>query len=56
MPEPIPLIAALMEARITHLAIKVEGGGENTRIAEFDSRYRRGVDTCRTPGETHQTR
>ena len=36
MPVPIPLIAALMEARITHLAIKVEGGGENTRIAEFD--------------------
>ena len=26
-----------MEARITHLAIKVEGGGENTRIAEFDA-------------------
>ena len=37
MPVPIPLIAALMEARITHLAIKVEGGGENTRIAEFDA-------------------
>ena len=36
MPEPIPLIAALTEARITHLAIKIEGGGENTRIAEFD--------------------
>ena len=36
MPVPIPLIAALTEARITHLAIKVEGGGENTRIAEFD--------------------
>ena len=36
MPVPIPLIAALTEARITELHIKVEGGGENTRIAEFD--------------------
>ena len=36
MPEPIPLIATLTEARITHLAIKVEGGRQNTRIAEFD--------------------
>lgn len=36
MPVPIPLIAALTEARITELVIKVEGGGENTRIAEFD--------------------
>ena len=32
----IPLIAALTEARITELHIKVEGGGENTRIAELD--------------------
>ena len=36
MPEPIPLIAALTDARITELHIKIEGGGENTRIAEFD--------------------
>ena len=36
MPEPIPLIAALTEARITELHIKVEGGRQNTRIAEFD--------------------
>ena len=36
MPVPIPLIAALTEARITELHIKIEGGGENTRIAEFD--------------------
>ena len=36
MPEPIPLIAALTEARITHLVIKVEGGRQNTRIAELD--------------------
>ena len=36
MPVPIPLIAALTEARITELAIKIEGGGENTRMAEFD--------------------
>ena len=36
MPVPIPLIAALTAARITELVIKVEGGGENTRIAEFD--------------------
>ena len=36
--------------------IKVEGGGENTRIAEFNAEHRRGVDTCRTPRETHQTR
>ena len=36
MPVPIPLIAALTEARITELVIKVEGGGENIRIAEFD--------------------
>ena len=35
MPVPIPLIAALTEARITELHIKIEGG-ENTRIAEFD--------------------
>ena len=34
---PIPLIAALTETRITELHIKVEGGGENTRIAEFDA-------------------
>lgn len=37
MPEPIPLIAALTEARITELVIRVEGGSQNTRIAEFDS-------------------
>ena len=37
MPVPIPLIAALTGARITELVIKVEGGGENTRIAEFDA-------------------
>ena len=37
MPVPIRLIAALTEARITHLAIKIEGGGENTRIVEFDA-------------------
>jgi hypothetical protein len=36
LPEPIPLIAALTEARITHLVIKVEGGRQNTRIAELD--------------------
>ena len=36
MPEPIPLIAALTEARITHLVIKVEGGKRETRIAELD--------------------
>ena len=36
MPEPIPFIAALTEARITHLVIKVEGGRQNTRIAELD--------------------
>ena len=34
MPEPIRLIAALTEARITELVIKVEGGRE-TRIAEI---------------------
>ncbi len=37
MPVRIPLIAALTEARITELVIKVEGGGQNTRIAEFDA-------------------
>ena len=37
MPEPVPLIAALTEERITELVIKVEGGGQNTRIAEFDA-------------------
>ncbi len=36
MPEPIPLIAALTEERITELHIKVEGGKRETRIAEFD--------------------
>ena len=36
MPEPIPLIAALTEARITELHIKVEGGKRETRIAELD--------------------
>ncbi len=36
MPVPIPLIAALTDARITELHIKVEGGGRETRIAEFD--------------------
>jgi len=35
MPVPIPLIAALTEARITELVIKVEGGGRETRIAEI---------------------
>ena len=37
MPVPIPLIAALTEARITELHIKIEGGGENTWIAEFNA-------------------
>lgn len=37
MPVPIPLIAALTEARITELVIKVEGGSQNTRIAEFNA-------------------
>ena len=37
MPEPIPMIVALgLTERITELHIKIEGGGENTRIAEFD--------------------
>ena len=37
MPEPIRLIDRLsLTERITELVIKVEGGGENTRIAEFD--------------------
>ncbi len=37
MPEPEPLIAALTEERITELVVKVEGGGQNIRIAEFDA-------------------
>ena len=37
MPEPIPLIAALTEARITELVIKVEGGKRESRIVEFDA-------------------
>ena len=37
MPEPTRLIAALTEERITELVIKVEGGGQNIRIAEFDA-------------------
>ena len=36
MPEPIPLIAALTQRRITELVIKVEGSSQNTVIAEFD--------------------
>ena len=37
IPEPIPIVVALgLTERITELHIKVEGGGENTRIAEFD--------------------
>ena len=36
MPVPIPLIAALTQRRITELVIKVEGGSQNTVIAEFD--------------------
>ena len=36
MPEPIPLIAALTEERITKLHITVEGGKRETRIAEFN--------------------
>ena len=37
MPVPIPMIVALgLTERITELHIKIEGGGENTRIAEFD--------------------
>ena len=37
MPEPVRLIAALTEARITELVIKIEGGKQNTRIAEFNA-------------------
>ena len=40
MPTVKPLSAILplaVQARITELIIKVEGGGENTRIAEFDA-------------------
>ena len=37
MPVPIPPIAALTEVHITKLVIKVKGGGENTRIAEFNA-------------------
>ena len=33
-----------------------KGAGENTRIAEFNAETAAEVDTCRTPGETHQTR
>ena len=36
MPVPVTLIAALTHRRITELVIKVEGGSQNTRIAEFD--------------------
>ena len=35
MPVPIRLIAALTE-RVAHIVIKVEGGGRESRIAEFD--------------------
>lgn len=37
IPEIKPMVAALMEAYITELVIKVEGGRRETRIAEFDS-------------------
>ena len=38
MPEPIRLIDRLgLTERITELHIKVEGGGRETRIAEFDA-------------------
>ena len=38
MPEPIPIIVALgLTERITELHIKVEGGGRESRIAEFDT-------------------
>ena len=37
IPKPIRLIAALTEARITELVIKVEGGSRETRIAEFNA-------------------
>ena len=36
MPEPVRLIAALTEERITELVTKVEGGKREIRIAEFD--------------------
>ena len=36
MPVPVRLIAALTQRRITELVIRVEGGSQNTRIAEFD--------------------
>ena len=56
MPVPIPLIAALTEARITELHIKVEGGGENTRIAEFNAETAAEWIPADTAGATHQTR
>lgn len=37
MPEPIPLIAALTEERITELHIKIEGGKRESRIVEFNA-------------------
>ena len=38
MPVPIRLIDTLgLTERITHIVIKVEGGGRETRIAEFDA-------------------
>ena len=38
MPEPIPIVVALgLTERITELHIKVERGGRETRIAEFDA-------------------
>ena len=38
MPEPIPIVVALgLTEHITELVIKVEGGGRETRIAEFDA-------------------
>ena len=40
MPEPIPLSALLplaVQACITELVIKVEGGGRETQIAEFNA-------------------
>ncbi|RKU10829.1 hypothetical protein C6503_19275 [Candidatus Poribacteria bacterium] len=37
MPVPVPLIASLTAERITELVIKIEGGNQNTRIAEFDA-------------------
>ena len=38
MPEPIPLITLIaQQEHIAELVIKIEGGGRETRIAEFDA-------------------